>query len=57
MLYYSSAKFFVQKNKKLFCLTIIQKQKVFILELSLNNSKLFRRLVKQHLDRKGMETR
>jgi len=30
------------RTKKLNCLTIIQKQKVFILVLSLNNSKLFR---------------
>jgi len=29
------------KTKKINCLTIIQKQKVFVLELSLNNSKLF----------------
>jgi len=39
--------------KKLNCLTIIQKQKVFILELALNNSKTFRirfrRSVKQPL--------
>jgi len=34
-----SAKFFARKN---LLLTIIQKQKIFILELSLNNSKLFR---------------
>jgi len=39
-LFYQSAKFFARQ--KINCSTINQKQKVFILELSLNDSKVFR---------------
>jgi len=51
-LFYGSAKVFARKKHN--CLTIIQKQKIFILELSLNNSKFFRikfcRSVKQRFN-------